>query len=48
MSQNFDMSELTFRSALEEDINLQKYKQNALQLFALALYLRVDDIDDLQ
>lgn len=36
----------TFKSAFDSDADLQKYDSIALALFALNLYLRLDDIDE--
>ena len=42
----FNEKEFMFKSAFDADGEIQKYKPNALSIFALALYLRLDDIED--
>ncbi len=39
-------SEITFRSAFESETELQQYGPNALSLFALSLYLRIEDVHE--
>ena len=38
--------EITFKVAFEADTELKQYGQNALSVFTLSLYLRLDDIHD--
>lgn len=42
----FDEKEFMFKSAFDIDTEVQKYKPNDLSIFALSLYLRLDDIDE--
>ncbi len=41
-----DISSITFIAAFQADTELRQYKPNDLAIFALALYLGLDDIQD--
>ncbi len=46
MASRLKMENPSFKTAFEADTDLQQYRSNALSLFALSLYLRLDDISD--
>ncbi|MBA3075089.1 MAG: hypothetical protein FP831_15910 [Anaerolineae bacterium] len=46
MTTNNNKKDYAFRKAFESETNLQKYGCSALSLFALSLYLRIEDIEE--
>ena len=42
----YDESLFTFKSAFEAETDLRQYQPNALSIFALSLYLRLEDIHE--
>jgi hypothetical protein len=43
MTQPHDENLFIFRSAFEAEVDLNQYQRNALSIFALSLYLRLED-----
>lgn len=43
---HYDESQFTFKAAFEADTDLKQYQHNALTVFALSLYLRLEDFQE--